>query len=194
MHVLTLKRYFCTCYFMLGAGNGQSFCRVFFGAGINNSRRLKTAQPGQFDRHEANHFVGAARRLPGTQDIARDALPSFPPLGDRPPSDRIDRADGDNPACQAILGDVDPGGIMARAQPPTQKGDDEGATQSADGRVDQGHDDRVGRLRPAHVRPPPPSQCFPAQVCRGHHQAAVAWPEVPPVQAGCLQRRCVCQR
>ncbi len=100
---------------MLGAGKGQSFCRVFFGAGINISRRLKTAQPGQFDRHEANHFVGAARRLSGAQDIARNASPSLPPLGDRPPSDRIDRADNDTPACQTILGDGDPGGIMARA-------------------------------------------------------------------------------
>lgn len=145
-----------------------------------------------FDRDEAQRFVGPPQRLPGPEDIARDPSPGIPPLSDRNPSEpaRSRRAS----TCPAILGHGRPGRLLAGALPRPPEEDDEGAAQSADGRVDKGHDGGVGRLRPAHVRPPPAGQRLAAQDGRGHDQGAAAWREIPAVQEGCLQRWRVRQR
>lgn len=175
-------------------GRRQSFGRCFSVLEPHLSGPSKTDSLRQFDRHEADRFIGAPQCLPGTKDISHHSNSSLAALGNSSAPLRADRVGTCTPACPAILCDSRPGGHMARAQYPAQEEDDEGAAQSAYGRINKRHDGGVGRLRSAHAGPRSQNQRRPAQGGRGHHQVAVTWPEIPAVQEGRLQRWRVRQR
>lgn len=149
--------------------------------------------PQRTRQNEAKRFIPSIQCLHRPQDITHIRPPPRPNLPVAPADNIV--ADTTTATCRAaILLHTRPARIMAGALNRPQAKDDEGPCPLPDWRLVEGHDRHLGRLRAAHVGPPPAHLRQAAQGRRGHDQAALARAEVPPVQARGMQHWCLCQR
>lgn len=145
-----------------------------------------SAGPSQPSRNEAKRFSPSIQCLLGPQDIAHIRPPTCAHNLPIPPTEHITIALPTTTPWRCpglLLHPLEPG-LLARALHRPQAKDDEGPRALCHRRILAGHDGDLGRLRLAHVRPPPPYQREAVEGRRGYHQAATQGAEVQAVQAG----------